>query len=91
MAIEEFNGNKLMKIRKEKGFTQTSLAKKINSCYTTIAKLERGEYTPSEKYFQKLCDALGVEPSALMDPDEELLEEVEKITRVFEQFRKMAF
>ncbi|MCB1223915.1 MULTISPECIES: helix-turn-helix transcriptional regulator [Mesotoga] len=91
MAVEEFSADKLAKLRKEKGFTQTSLAKKINSCYTTIAKLERGEYCPSEKYFDSLCNALGVEPSALIGPDERLLEEVEEITYIFERFRKMAF
>jgi len=54
-------GEKLRKIRKEKGISQQKLAEKLG--YKTnsyIAEVERGKFIPSKEKLKKIAKALGV-------------------------------
>ncbi|MCD6549945.1 helix-turn-helix transcriptional regulator [bacterium] len=54
-------GEKLRKIREEKGITQQELAEKLG--YVTnsyIAEVEKGKFIPSEKKLRMIAKALGV-------------------------------
>jgi transcriptional regulator with XRE-family HTH domain len=48
------------------------LAKASSVSKTTIARVELGLYVPFASTLRKLAAALGVEPSALIDPGEML-------------------
>lgn len=60
-----FNEN-LVKIRKNKGMTQESLAAKLNVVRQTISKWEKGLSVPDADMLQKLADVLEVSASELL-------------------------
>lgn len=49
---------KLIEVRAQKGMTQSTLAKKIGTKQSAIARLENGHGNPSLALLQKLADAL---------------------------------
>ena len=55
-------GNRLKRLRLEKGFTQKELAIRVKGGldYTYIGKIERGEQLPSLKILIKISEALSV-------------------------------
>ena len=58
---------RLKKIRKRKGLTQTQLAEKIGISYQLISYYETGRHTPSMVVLEWLCQALGVSASELLE------------------------
>jgi transcriptional regulator with XRE-family HTH domain len=46
-------------LRKEKGWSQTELAKKLNTSVSVISRYERDEMTPSIEAAKKLADLLN--------------------------------
>ena len=61
-------GQRLKKLREEKGISQSQLAKKlgyVNNGY--ISDIERGEFVPSDKKLQRIAKALDVPFSQLKD------------------------
>lgn len=50
----------LQSLRKEKGLTQSELAKKIGVTSTTISSWEIGRNAPYPRYIPKLAEVLGV-------------------------------
>ncbi len=50
--------NNLKKIRKEKGYSQTELAKLVGVSRQTISSIETGQYSPTAKLALILCVAL---------------------------------
>ena len=48
----------LIKLRKSKGFTQTSLAKEIGVCPNTISQYELGKRAPSIQTLKKIAEVL---------------------------------
>jgi len=58
-------GQKLRKIRKEKGFSQERLAERLG--YSYITDVERGEFIPSEEKLKKIAKALGISFSQIKD------------------------
>ena len=61
----EFNGDKLKKIIKNKGFTLTALSKNIGYHRTTINNWIKGNNTPSKENIIKICDFLNIEASTV--------------------------
>ncbi len=58
--------SKIQEARIYSGFTQTSLAKKMKTHQSSVARAERGNSLPSLTFLQKIAEALGtylVEPS----------------------------
>lgn len=54
-------GEKLRKLRQEKGLSQWALAKRLGYASNGyIAEIEKGEYIPSEEKLRKIAEALEV-------------------------------
>lgn len=63
--IETF-GQRLKRIRKEKGLKQSELADKINVDYPRMSNYERGKIKPSIATLKKMCVVLDVSASELL-------------------------
>ncbi|MCB9335802.1 MAG: helix-turn-helix transcriptional regulator [Flavobacteriales bacterium] len=66
-----FLGNRIAKIRAEKGITQYRMAKNLMMEQSNLARIEKGETNPTIKTLLKVCEVLEV-----------TLEELVKETRV---------
>ena len=53
-------GRKILDLRKEKGWSQPDLAKKIGTSGAIIGRYERGDMTPSVEVARKIADAFEV-------------------------------
>ena len=53
-------GNRLLSLRKQRGWPQPELGKLIGTAGAIIGRYERGEITPSIEVARKLADAFGV-------------------------------
>ena len=68
MATEDKEfGNRLLSLRKEQGWPQPELGKKIGTSGAIIERYERSEITPSIEVAKKLADAFGVTLDYLID------------------------
>lgn len=63
-------GNFITKKRKEKNLTQEQLAEKLGVSNKTISKWETGKCMPDYSVVIKLCEALEITVSELMDGEE---------------------
>lgn len=52
-------GYQIARLRIARGLTQTQLAQKAGTKQPSIARLEKGESTPSLAFLEKLAEALG--------------------------------
>ena len=59
-AEDKAFGNRLLNLRKERGWSQPELGKQIGTSGAIIGRYERGEITPSIEVAKKLADAFGV-------------------------------
>ena len=64
--------DKLRRFRAARVLSQTELAKLAGVSIATVARAELGQLVPHPKNIRKLAEALGVEPSELISPDEML-------------------
>lgn len=64
--------NKLIKLRKEAGYTQDELAEKLDVSRQSISKWESGEATPSIDYVQKLAKIYGITVDELLDTENDV-------------------
>jgi len=55
-------------LRIARGMSQTELAERIGTTLSMLGKLERGERKLTSDWIDKLSGALGVEPSAILQP-----------------------
>lgn len=61
-------GNLIKKARKEAGFTQEQLARKVKNCNTSdIGKAERGEIRLTNEQLKQIAKATGVTQKSLLD------------------------
>jgi transcriptional regulator with XRE-family HTH domain len=60
-------GEKIVRLRKEKGWSQQLLAQKIGTSGPIIGRYERGEMVPSVEVAKKLADVFGVTLDYLVD------------------------
>ncbi len=84
-----FNDN-LKAIRKEKGYTQESLAIELNVVRQTVSKWEKGLSVPDAEMLQKIAEVLDVSVVRLLDAElpqekEERNELAEQLARINEQ------
>lgn len=61
---------RLRALRERKVLTQQELADKAGITRATLSRLEAGAENPYPSTIRKLAAALGVEPQALMEPEE---------------------
>jgi transcriptional regulator with XRE-family HTH domain len=59
--------NRLLNLRKERGWSQPELGKRIGTSGAIIGRYERGEITPSIEVAKKLADTFGVTLDFLVD------------------------
>lgn len=59
-------GRRLRKCRLDAGLTQVGLAERSGIDANTIARLERGEHSPSHPTLKRLAEALGVTISDIL-------------------------
>ena len=81
-----FNDN-LKAIRKEKGFTQESLAIELNVVRQTVSKWEKGLSVPDAEMLQKIAEVLDVSVVRLLGA--ELPQEKEERNELAEQLAKI--
>lgn len=62
-------GNRIRRIRTEKGLSQAELGEKVGLNAGRIQQYENGERKPKKELLGKIACALGVSPLALEDPD----------------------
>lgn len=60
-------GNKILNLRKERGWSQQKLAQKIGTSGPIIGRYERGEMVPSVEVAKKLADTFGITLDYLVD------------------------
>lgn len=60
-------GRRIQTLRKEQGWSQQQLAKKIGTSGPIIGRYERDEMTPSVQVAKKLADTFGVTLDFLVD------------------------
>jgi transcriptional regulator with XRE-family HTH domain len=60
-------GDKIQALRKEQGWSQQQLAKKVGTSGPIVGRYERGEMTPSVEVAKKLAAAFGVTLDFLAD------------------------
>jgi transcriptional regulator with XRE-family HTH domain len=60
-------GDKIQTLRKQQGWSQQKLAKKIGTSGPIIGRYERGEMTPSVEVAKKLADTFDVTLDFLVD------------------------
>lgn len=65
---EKGTASEILKARRvELGLSQKKLAEKAGVCFNTIYKLETNIGNPTIATYQKLCDALGIKLSSILD------------------------
>lgn len=62
-------GEKLVRLRKERGWSQDDLASRVGTHTTHLSRLENGKSQPSIELLHKLARTLGVTMDYLMDED----------------------
>jgi len=62
---------KIKKLRQEKGWSQTQLAKKLNTQSQNISRYERGVFTPSTEALTKFAEVFGVSVDYLLNEEVE--------------------
>lgn len=65
MDLKKMFGQQLKLLRIERGYTQESLAEKINLNPRQVSKIETGEHLPSAQTIEKICETLDVLPQEL--------------------------
>ncbi|HLR72242.1 MAG TPA: helix-turn-helix transcriptional regulator [Pseudogracilibacillus sp.] len=61
--------NKILKLRKSKGFTQAELAKKCNVSRQTINAIENDRYDPTLKLAFKIASTLNTTVDNVFQPE----------------------
>ena len=72
-------GERIKKIRLEKGMTQKEVAEKCGLFDSTIRKYESGRQNPKIETVEKIANALGVETSELLYEQSELIAQMKRM------------
>ncbi len=83
-------GDKIVNLRKDRGWSQQKLAKKVGTSGPIIGRYERREMTPSVEVAKKLADAFSVTMDYLVDDtgnvaeikDKTILERLQQIEKL---------
>ena len=60
-------GERLKKLRQEKGMSQGDIARKLGVHRSYISRIERGVRNPTVKNVERIAEALGVSPHKLLE------------------------
>jgi transcriptional regulator with XRE-family HTH domain len=75
-ALRHQVGARLREFRKSKGLTLEQLGLQCGTSGQTIQRLECGTMTLSVDWIQRICETLGVPPSALFGNEDGVLQKV---------------
>lgn len=64
-SIKKQLGSRIKEIRKHRGITQEQLAEMVGIGTSNISYIETGKFAPSIENFEKIVNALNVEPYEL--------------------------
>jgi transcriptional regulator with XRE-family HTH domain len=89
-------GDKILQLRKEKGWSQQQLAKMIGTSGPIIGRYERNEMMPSVEVAKKLADVFGTKLDYLVDDadrmtdikDKAMLDRLKEIESLDQEERK---
>lgn len=89
-------GDKIQTLRKQQGWSQQQLAKKIGTSGPIVGRYERGEMTPSVEVTKKLADTFGVTLDFLVDDtgktaeikDKAMLQRIMEIQALTQRIKK---
>lgn len=90
-------GSKITVLRKEKGWSQTDLAKAVEASREIIGKYERGENSPSVEMALKMAKAFGVTVDFLLGEgeyasyDKDTVERINSIQKMDNETRSILF
>ncbi|WP_291115047.1 helix-turn-helix domain-containing protein [Flavobacterium sp. UBA6135] len=62
-------GNKLKKLRKNKGYSQEEVANLLHNSQSTYARIENGESHSSANHIVKICEVYEITPEELIKSD----------------------
>jgi len=83
-------GKKMAELRKEKKFSQTDLAKKLNTSVSVVSRYERDEMTPSVEVARKIASLLDTTVGYLLgETDQENLFKDPQMLRRFNEIENM--
>lgn len=68
MGLPQILGRNVREVRRRRGLSQEQLALDADMKRSYVSDLERGTRNPSVKAIERLAEALGVEPWALLKP-----------------------
>jgi len=68
-AMQHFIAN-MIRIRKDRGLTQTDLADLIGTKQSAVSRIERGDEDITMSRAETICEALGVELSEMVSSPE---------------------
>lgn len=69
-GIEKRFGKRILELRKERGWSQQELAKKLGTSGVIVGRYERGEMMPSIKVASKLAEVFAVTIDSLISEHE---------------------
>ena len=64
-TIKKLLGQRIKEVRKSRGITQEQLAEKVGIGTSNISYIENGKFAPTIENFEKIVQALDVEPYEL--------------------------
>lgn len=76
--IKKLLGQRIKEIRKKKGMTQEQLAEIVGIGTSNISYIETGKFAPSIENFERIVEALEVEPYELYCFSSKSLDEMKK-------------
>ena len=68
MTLADQLAENLRRLRQDAGVTQKDLAKRLGLSHATLHRIERGNYNPSLRVLEELCEALDCRPGDLFEP-----------------------
>lgn len=77
-TIKKQLGQRIKEIRKSKGLTQEKLAEIVGIGTSNISYIETGKFAPSIENFERIADALDVEPYELYMFSSKSINEIKK-------------
>ena len=60
-------GKQIIKLRQQKGWTQSELARNCDKDRQSIERLEKGKINPSAYYLAQVAEGLGISVKELLD------------------------
>jgi len=88
--------NKITEIRKQKGWSQSELAKQISVSREIVGRYERGDAVPSIDIAKRMADAFELSVDYLVGPAEkqinkEMLHRIEEVDKMKPEEKKMIY